>query len=346
MATAACGLAGSFAQLLLARSGVGAGEAALNPAAYSLLSDTFPKRRLSFAISVFGTGSYIGGTASLLLGGLVISGLPESGMVVPLFGHLEPWRLAFLIAGVPGIFIALLAWSMVDPPRRERLASSESSRATLRFLGANRGFFVGHFFGFALMAASANAYQAWAPTHLTQQFNISIGEVVMILAPIGLVAGIAGALIAGWITDKLFARGVTDAHLRFFLFSIPLQAGCMVVAVTATELWIFIVFITMFVMASGYAGAGPAALQIVTPNNYRGQVSAAYLFVFNLVGTGIGPTMVGAITTFMFKDDGKVGWAVATTTLVLAPLSAFALASAMGPMRRAVTAAAVWQDGN
>jgi hypothetical protein len=56
--------------------------------------------------------------------------------------------------------------------------------------------------------------------------------------------------------------------------------------------------------------------------------------------------MVGAITTFMFKDDGKVGWAVATTTLVLAPLSAFALASAMGPMRRAVTAAAVWQDGN
>lgn len=76
----------------------------------------------------------------------------------------------------------------------------------------------------------------------------------------------------------------------------------------------------------------------------RGQVSAAYLFVFNLVGTGIGPTTVGAITTFGFQDDGKVGWAVATTTLILAPLSAICLASAMGPMRRAVATAAIWQE--
>lgn len=346
VATAACGLAGNFVQLLLARSGVGAGEAALNPAAYSLLSDTFPKRRLSFAISVFGTGAYIGGTISLLLGGFLIASLPRSGLSVPVLGHLEPWRVAFLVAGLPGLLIALLTWSLADPPRRERLAGSASLRDTMAFLRSNGRFFVGHFLGFALMAAMANGFQAWAPAHLTRQFGISVAEVVMILAPIGLVAGISGALLAGWVTDKLYARGVTDVHLRYFLVSTLLQAACMFVAMTATELWIFIVFITLFVAAAGYAGAGPAALQLVTPNNYRGQVSAAYLFVFNLVGTGVGPTMVGAITTFVFRDDGKVGWAVATTTLILAPLSAVALASALGPMRRAVAASRAWHKAD
>jgi MFS family permease len=342
LATAACGLARNFGHLLGARFGVGAGEAALNPAAYSILSDTFPKRRLSLAISVFGTGANIGGGLSLLLGGFLIAAFPKDGVTLPVLGHLSAWRAVFLAAGLPGLLIVLLIWTMPDPPRRERLLGDTSFRDTLAFMRQRWRFFTGHFLGFALLAASANGYQAWAPTHLVRAFGIPISQVVSILAPIGLFAGIAGSIFAGYVTDRWFARGRTDAHLRFFIFAALVQLLGLGVAMTSHRLEVFILFAVVFQSAAGFAGAAPAALQLTTPNNYRGQVSAGYLFVFNLIGTGVGPTMVGALTTYLFRDDAKVGWAVATNSLITLPLAMLSFAWALAPMRRAVALAAAW----
>jgi MFS family permease len=97
-------------------------------------------------------------------------------------------------------------------------------------------------------------------------------------------------------------------------------------------------------MASGFAGAGPAALQLVTPNNYRGQISAAYLFTFNLIGTGVGPTLVGALTTYVFREDAKIGWAIALNALIFCPLAMLCFFTAMAPMRRAMDEAEAWSE--
>jgi hypothetical protein len=113
---------------------------------------------------------------------------------------------------------------------------------------------------------------------------------------------------------------------------------------TASRLEVFIPFMFLYHSAAAFAGVGPAALQLVTPNNYRGQVSAAYLFVFNLIGTGIGPMAVGALTTYVFRDDAKVGWAVAANALIMAPIAALAFWSALKPMRRAVAEASAWAE--
>jgi MFS family permease len=344
LATAACGLAQSFGHLLGARFGVGAGEAALNPAAYSMLSDTFPKQKLSLATSVFGAGSNIGGGLSLLLGGFLIAAFPKEGMTVPILGHIHEWRAVFMAAGLPGLLIVMLIWTMPDPVRRERLKGHTSVRDTLAFMRQRWRFFSGHFLGFALLAASANGYQAWAPTFLTRQFGIPISQVVSILAPIGLIAGVAGAIFAGYVTDRWFARGRTDAHLRFFIIAAMVQLLGLGVAMTSHRLEIVVIFCIVFQSAAGFAGAGPAALQLTTPNNYRGQVSAAYLFVFNLIGTGVGPTMVGALTTYLFHDDAKVGWAVATNAAIMLPLAMLSFAWALAPMRRAVAQAAAWSE--
>lgn len=344
LATASCGLAHNFIQIMGARFGVGAGEAALNPAAYSILSDTFPKRRLSLAISVFGMGAYLGTGASLLLGGFLIASLPAHGMTVPVLGHLQTWRVVMLIAGLPGLLLALLIWTMADPPRRERLQGRSSLRDTLLFMRSHWRFFTGHFLGFGLLSAASSGSQAWAPTYLVRHFDMPISQVVGILATVTILPGIAGGLLSGYVADRLFARGRTDAHLRYFVVSGAVELLALAVAMTANRLDVFIVFSALFAAATGYAGTAPAALQLVTPNNYRGQVSSAYLFVFNLVGGGLGPTMVGALTTYLFRSDAKVGWAVALNAALMIPLAILAFIFAMGPMRRAVAESARWSS--
>jgi len=337
LATAACGMASNFFQLMLARFGVGAGEAALNPAAYSIISDSFPKRRLSFALSVFGAGTYIGVGVSLLLGGFLISAFPKEGIDVPLLGHLSAWRAVFLAAGLPGVLIALLIWTMTDPPRRERLAGPSTSIGdTVRYMRTHWRFYTGHFLGTAMLASCGYGFQVWSPTFLLRNFEIKITEVVSILAPISVVGGVAGGLMAGWVADRLFARGMKDAHLRYFIVAGLAQAVFLTLAMTASRLEVFIVFLLLSNIMSGYAGVGPAALQLVTPNNYRGQISAAYLFVTSLLGTGLGPTLVGAFTTYLFQDDSKVGWAIALNAVIAAPLAALLYAFALKPMRQAV----------
>jgi len=340
LATAACGLAGNFFQLMLARFGVGAGEAALNPAAYSIISDSFPKRRLSFALSAFGAGSYIGVGVSLLLGGFLISAFPKAGVDVPLLGHLSAWRAVFLAAGLPGLLIALLTWTITDPPRRERLAGPTTSVGdTVRYMRSHWRFYAGHFLGSAMLSSVGYGFQIWSPTFLLRNFQIKITEVVSILAPISVVGGIAGALLAGLIADKLFARGVKDAHLRYFIVAGLAQALFLILAMTSSRLEVFIVFLLLTNLMSGFAGVGPAALQLVTPNNYRGQISAAFLLTSSLLGAGLGPTLVGAFTTYLFHDDAKVGWAIALNAAIAAPLAALLFTFALKPMRQAVAQA-------
>lgn len=111
LAASCCGLAQSFGQLLLARLGVGAGEAALNPAAYSLLSDLYPPQKLTSAMSVLMIGSTLGGGLSIAVGGAVI-GMAEAGGIfrLPLLGELRPWQFVFIVTGLPGLLAALLAF--------------------------------------------------------------------------------------------------------------------------------------------------------------------------------------------------------------------------------------------
>jgi MFS family permease len=343
LATAACGLAQNFAQLMLARFGIGAGEAALNPAAYSLFTDTFPRRRLALVTSIFGTGAHIGGGVSLLLGGFLIAALPAKGLALPGLGQLHAWRLVLLAAAVPALLLIMLLWTVPNPARRERIQGGASVRETLDFAKSRGRFFGGVFLAFGLMAAAGNGLQAWTPTHMVRHFHMPIAQVVSILAPLSIIGGVSGSVIAGYVVDKLFAAGRTNAHLYYYLFAGPVQLIGISIAYTANSLPVFIASLLMFQLASGYAGVPPAALQLVTPNNYRGQISAGYLFSFNLIGTGVGPTLVGAITTYVFKDDAKVGLAILTNAAVVLPLALLAILSAMAPMRRAV-AAAEWAE--
>lgn len=345
LATIACGLARSLPQLAGARFGVGAGEAALNPAAYSVLSDNFPPERRSLALSVFGSAASIGTALSFLVGGFLIAAMPGEGFNLPVIGHLAPWQAVFVAVGLPGLLIGLLIWTVADPIRRELSATSGSSfREAVRFMKERWRFYIGHFTGYALLAAVANGVSAWAPSYMARHFRIPVTEIVVILATLPLVFGVIGTIEAGAIVDYFFVRGVKDIHLRLFILTALGQLILLVLAAMAGSLGLFISLLAAYVLLNAWTGVAAAAIPITTPNQFRGQVSSAYLFVFNLLGLGVGPALVGAINTFWFKSDAMLGWSIATAGLILLPIAMLALRSSLRPMQRAVASAAAWAE--
>ena len=147
--TVACGFATSFAGLFVARMGVGVGEAVLSPAAYSMISDSFDRRRLGLAMGVFGLGSAIGAGLAFMIGGAVVSLVAGADSVsMPLIGEVRPWQFAFIVAGLPGFLVSLLFLLIRDPSHaigaraagveRARGARTSPSQCRLLLVGVSR----------------------------------------------------------------------------------------------------------------------------------------------------------------------------------------------------------------
>ncbi len=117
MAASACGLASRYWHLLLGRLGVGAGEAALSPAAYSLLADLFPKEKLTLPTSIMGIGGAVGTSLAAMLATKVIAAVPSAGITLPLLGTLQGWQIALLLSGIPGLLLAPLVLTLPEPLR-------------------------------------------------------------------------------------------------------------------------------------------------------------------------------------------------------------------------------------
>src|SRR6266851_1403670 len=164
--TAACGLARNFAQMLLLRVGVGVGEAALSPAAYSIITDYFPSKRRSTAISVYSMGIYIGSGVAFIVGGLV-AGLASAQETwnVPIVGATRPWQVVFFIVGLPGVLLSLLVYTVREPVRRGvrmMKAADGTTRVAqvpmievIAYLKQNWRTFFCHNVGFALLSFSS-----------------------------------------------------------------------------------------------------------------------------------------------------------------------------------------------
>ncbi|MCS5575183.1 MAG: MFS transporter, partial [Pseudomonadales bacterium] len=134
LATAVCGLAKNFGQLFAARVSVGVGEASLSPAAYSMISDSFPTEQRAAAMSVYTMGLYLGVGFALILGGVVIDWVGEGTLTeVPVLGLLAPWQLTFMIVGLPGLLLALMMLTVTEPARRQSTAETSNISLTYAF---------------------------------------------------------------------------------------------------------------------------------------------------------------------------------------------------------------------
>jgi MFS family permease len=330
--TAGCGLARNYTQMLLLRMGVGVGEASLSPAAYSLIADTFPPARLATAISVYSMAIYLGTGLAYLLGGIVISFAgSQQTWNLPVVGATRPWQVIFFIVGLPGIAFAALIGTIPEPARALR-AHAASVREFAAYVRLNRGTFLCHNLGFALLSFSSYGAAAWVPSYFTRHFGWTASAIGIWFGAIVMVSGTAGIVAGGWLADRMKARGQRDAAMRVgLLVSLIWLPPGIATFLAGSAGWSLAALAIAQFFASAPFGVAPAAIQQMTPPNLRGQASAIYLFVINLIGLGLGPTAVALTTDYVFGDDNAVGMSLLAVTCVAHLVSSLLLWRGLRP---------------
>jgi len=340
--TALCGLANSYSHLFAARIGVGVGEATLSPAAYSLVSDYFPRERLSRALSVFALGVPIGGGLALIIGGPLVQTLMAGGARdLPLIGVRQPWQMVFLTIGLPGVLLSLLTLLVVREPARHDTRSSEQAHSEVSFgqvvahLWRRRAIFGPTFLGMGLYAVFGYAANTWYPAFLQRVWGFNVAEAGLMLGTSTLILGVLGAMTSGWVSDRLIARGCTDGHLRVGIVYVTGLFLCGFFGALVPVRWLSLALISATAFfAFTWLGSCTALVQIATPNRMRGRMSAIYLFFINLISVGCGPTAVAYATDHVFGRDEAVGSSLALVAALSLGLSVICLLRGLSPVRK------------
>jgi MFS family permease len=333
--TAGCGLAFTFSAMLVLRMGVGVGEAALSPAAYSLITDYFPRDRLATALSVYSMGIYLGSGLAYLLGGLVVAyGSTQATWNLPLLGAVRPWQLIFLLVGLPGVALTPLLLTIREPAAHgaARRRTTVPLRQVFSYIFENRRTFLLHNIAFGLLALSSYASGAWVPEFYRRSFHWTIGSIGVVYGSFVAVFGCIGIVSAGRLADYLRMRGRANATLfvgaLIGLAGIPLNC---LLFLAPSAAWANVWLVFGCVLAAAPFGVAPAAIQQMMPSTMRGQASALYLFSVNIIGLGVGPTAVGFLTQYAFGRDDAVRYSLAIVTSAACALAALLLYLGLKP---------------
>jgi predicted MFS family arabinose efflux permease len=284
--TALCGFAKSFATLALARVGVGVGEATLNPAAHSLLSDYFPPERRATALALYNVGGNLGIMAGFMLGGFI--------------GERLGWRTAFMVVGLPGLLLAIAArFVIVEPPRggAEGARVEEGIASVGEVVGSmlRQRTFVHLALASGLYAFAAYGFTIWGSTFLIRVHHMTLSETGIAM---GLVQGPCGALgtfLGGHFSDVLSRRDERFAvwvSAAGGLLSLPFLAAFLLSSSLPGALggYAFAMALSVFFVGPSYG-----LVQSLARVRMRAQAAALLLFAINLIGLGIAPLVVGML---------------------------------------------------
>ena len=315
--TAGCGLTKRFWQLALMRMGVGVGEASLSPAAYSLISDYFRPGLRSTAMSVYSMGIYLGSGLALIVGGLVIRyAAGQASAVLPWVGTVHPWQLVFLLVGLPGLLVRLLLLTIREPERQGVRRSEDGSTGVPRvslselwhYVRDNRATFLYLNLGIALLTLEGYGRFNWIPSLFIRRHGWTQGTTGLVFGSIVAVSGTLGIVTGGRLAD-----GLRCAARPTPICASPCWAGLgwlpfgLLFPVVPSAFWAATLLTPAVFFMSMPFGVAPAAIQQMMPNTMRAQATALYLFAINLIGMGLGPTLVAALTEDVFRDKTAVG---------------------------------------
>ena len=328
--TAACGLAKSFPHLFFARIGVGVGEATLSPAAYSMIADYFSENKLGRAIAVYQSGALFGGGLAFIIGGIVVNfAVNADSITLPIIGVLQPWQIAFIVVGLPGVLMALVMLTVKEPKRtgmKEEFGKSVSIRDTVLFVFANWKVYMAVFIGFGMLAIPITTVFTWFPTYLQRVHEVSIAESGRVLGLILFFLSSSGVLFGGWLVDYLKSKNYQDSFFRVGLMAAVLPVPFSLFVSSLANFDITIALLCPFVFfASMPLAVGPIILQIISPNQLRAQMAAIYMLFMNLLTAAIATTGIGFITDYLLHSDLAVGQSITIVNLISAPVAFISL---------------------
>ncbi len=354
--TAGCALAKTYGQFVLLRVGVGVGEASLTPAAYSLITDYFPKEKLGTAMSVYSLAIHIGAGLAFIFDGLVVAYVAQhTGGKLPWLGAIQPWQSVFLILGLSGIALALLMYTVKEPARKLPQRMPEGAvrtrsvslplREVWKYFRRNKATLICHNLGFTLTALTS--YTTWGPSIFIRNFGWSAGKAGAIYGVLTSVLGAVGILAGGRFADYLARRGYRDANMRLGLIvTLAWFPTGLLFPLMPNATWAIAMLIPSYLFVSAPWGAAAAALQQVMPDSMRGQATGIYLLVLNLVSTGLGPMAVALLTDYAFHNDHAVNLSMLIVGASSHALAALLLWKGLGYFRASLARMPQWQAAN
>jgi MFS family permease len=348
LCTALCGFANSFAQFFWARAGVGAGESAYAPAVYSILQDSFPPQKLPRVFAIMAIGFAYGTSFGVILGAsllILATNLAEQGLT--LFAGLAPWQVVLILVALPGVLLALVMTTVQEPARRGLLPGARHATLPVRevfgYFSANQRTYVPMFTAMGIKAMLGFGSGVWMPEMFRRTHGWAPADTALWIGGLGLIVAPLGLLSGSWLAERFARHGNDDANLRVLqiatLAVIPFSVAFPLASTPelALGLWAANFFCAM-------TGVGPAnaAVQVITPNQMRGQIRAAYQFVFNVVGFGAGPFLVAVCTDYLFGYDGALRFSLATVAAIIGPVAALLTWYGMKPYAACVVRSRTW----
>jgi MFS family permease len=343
-ATAACGLAQTFWQFFASRVGIGTGESINGPLSYSLLADYFPPDKLHRAITIYNVGLQGGTALSLLLGAFLIhilAGLPT--IHVPLLGNVRDWQLVFVVTGLIGVPLALLVTTLVEPARRHSAAGTEAAPRgptlidVLKYLFAKRRVYAPIFVGLCLTSLHLFGLAAWNAAFYSRTYGWKPATVGLYAGLVNL--GLALPALAGavWCNEFFRKRGHLDADMRVLALGFTSAAPFMILAPLMPSPWLAL---TLSGIGSAFmllaAPSLNSAMQIVTPNEMRGRVTALYMFTMFAVGGSLGPTYFAFLTQHVWGEERLLNYTIATSAAFVFPVASLIYWAGVRPYRARV----------
>jgi MFS family permease len=325
-ATAACGFASSFVQLFLARIAVGIGEAALSPAAMSIISDSFPKERRAVPIGVYAAAAALGAGLALIVGGTVIQLVSNR------------WQSAFVAVGLGGLVLLPLLATILEPARRNESAVAGAPLRIDRYILEHADFMIRHYVAVSLYSAVIYAVLSWVPALFIRVHGWTPGETGLRYGLVLLLFGGAGTVLGGVAAARLGKRGVQQPAIWITVIGMASAWPLLAMGGWATDGWSALTWYAPALLLMTLPGG--TAIQVVqeaVPNRLRGQASAIYYLANSVIGLTVGPLSVGLLTDYVYKDPLRIGSALALVAIVIAPITTVLAFTTRAPFARLVS---------
>ncbi len=299
--TAISGMAQSFVHLLLARIGVGVGEAGGSPPSHSIISDYYPPEKRATALSIYSTGVYIGIFLGFLIGGII--------------GQQYGWRMAFWALGIPGILYAFVVFFTVREPIKGMSDAHEPT--THSFMDSMKLLFSKKTFVFISFATGFHTFVNygmgnWFPPFLARMHGLDTMTIGIWMALSAGIGGGIGTFAGGYLADRLRHK-----DLRWYCWISVLSNVLLIIPLAIlffhanTNLVIGVTFLTNFLGAL-YLGPSIAISHSLVNANMRAMASAILFFILNIIGLGLGPLTIGALSDYLSPTYGQeaLRWAM------------------------------------
>jgi len=337
LCTIASGFTTTFNQLVLTRMGLGIGEAALSPAAFSLISDYFPKSRRGAAVGVYGIGGFGGIGLSYLIGGAVLAAFRGVDTVsLPLVGETSLWHASFIVVGLITLGLAVLMFSVREPPRLGSLEKTPDEQPFFSHLKQHGGAFTLVMLGYVCLGILAIGWFAWLPSYFIRVFKMPPIQAGIQVGWVTTIAGVTGAVVGGYIADWMMRRGIRGGKLPtlaiMFCAWIPCALGMYLAdSIPMALFWAFV-----FTFADGIGFMQYAnVMQEMFPSSMRARSIALWGVCTSVFTYGIGPFMFGASLDYVFHGDTGLQSALGLVSLPIIALGLICAWCARRPYDRA-----------